>query len=117
MKNNYTRYQSKAEDAPIGTFVVQTSGNANLIGDPLLISDFNTHSYQVIPTSGVHNGSFEIHCSNDGVNWTSNYSKSFTNTADSVTLYSEKWLYKYSRVVVTGNASGFYLINEIHGRF
>ena len=115
MKNNYTRYQGKSDDIPVGTFVVQTSGNANLTGDSLVVSSFNRHSYQVIPTSGTHIGAFEVQTSNDGLNWIKYYDQSFESATG--ISYSDSWLFKYARPVLTGNAGGFYLINEIHGKF
>lgn len=118
MKNNYTRYQGKADEISAGTFVVQTSGNANLTGDSLFIRDFNYHGYQLIPTSGSnHSGSLSIEVSNDGLNWTSFYSGGFSSKAESSISYSNDWLFKYARPVLTGNTNAYYLINEIHGKF
>ena len=117
MKNNYTRYQAKSDEIPVGTFVVQTSGNANLTGDSLLVSNFNRHSYQVVPTSGTHNGGFEIQTSNDGLNWMQYHSQSFATSSGANIAYSDSWLFKYARPLITGNAAGYYLINEIHGNF
>lgn len=118
MKNNYTRYQGKSDDTSAGTFVVQTSGNAALTGDALFIRDFNYHGYQLIPISGSpHQGTFFVEVSNDGANWTPHYSGDFSDTTGSNLSYSNDWLFKYARPVLTGNAGGYYLINEIHGKF
>lgn len=116
MKNNYTRYQGKSDDVTVGTFVSQTSGNAHLTGDSSLVYDFNYHSYQVVPTSGTHSGEFQIQVSNDNSNWLSHYTESFETTSGANITYSDKWLFKYARPILSGDSAGYYLINEIHGK-
>ncbi len=112
MKNKYTRQIGKADDLAFGTFVVQTTGNAPLTGDPLHVQDFSFHSYHVYPSAGIISGGFDVQVSNDASNWINYKSYEFQNSGEARIAESDQWHFKYARPVISGD--GDYVINESH---
>jgi len=129
VKKDYIRYAGKSDPVALGTYTLQTSGNAPLTGKAVDCSDFTWHSYQVTPVAGgvTYQGEFHIQLSNDGKNWReingmkidarnfSDSNSSFSNISEASGVFtSVQFLSKYARPVLSGNASADYIISEIH---
>ena len=117
MRKDYIRYSEKSDQSAIGTFVLQTSGDAPLTGKSVDCSDFTWHSYQLSPVNGgtTYEGELFIEISNDGTNWHPFQSGSFASATEGSEIFmSARFLSKYARPVLTGDASAEYVISEVH---
>lgn len=112
MKNNYTKSIGKADDFSLGTFIVQTTGNAPLSGDSLNVQDFSWHSYHIYPIGGTIEGGLDIQVSNDETNWVNLTGFEFSDSGEANIAYSDQWHFKYARPVISGD--GDYIVNESH---
>lgn len=119
MRKDYIRYADKSDPTILGSYTLQTSGNPPLTGKVVDSADFIWHSYQLNPVHGgsTYEGELFIEISNDGSNWHPLQSGSFANAIDGSGIFmSTQFLSKYTRPVLTGDASSHYIISEIHRR-
>lgn len=110
-KYPYMRFRDWTTRQDIGTDTVQTSGDANLTGQALLLESYSLHSYQALPMgAGPWDGELRIDVSNDNTNWTNISAQPVSDTG---ILYYDTWNFAYARASITGSAGNF-LINERH---
>lgn len=100
MKIPYFRYFDKSDPIVDGTFTILTEGSSSVEGDAILVQDCNYHSYQFTPTLGEHNGTFRIQVSNDGANWLTYYSTTYSSSSATPSLCDfqcdENYFYAYT---------------------
>jgi len=108
------RFRDWTTRQDIGTDTVQTSGDANLTGQSILVESYSLHSYQALTMgSGPWDGEFRIDISNDNVNFTNICAQPITGSVATGIAYSDQWTFAYARASITGSAGNF-LINERH---
>ena len=112
MKNKYTKHIGKSDNVNFGTFVIQTSGNAPLSGESVLVQDYSLHSYHIYPSGGNIEGGLDIQVSNDEIHWVDYKQYVFKNSGEAQIADSSQWHFKYARPIISGQ--GNYVINESH---
>ncbi len=113
-KYPYMRYRDETTRQDIGTDTIQTSGDVDLTGRAVLVTNYKLHSYQVLTLgAGPWNGEFRIDVSNDNVHWTNICNQTINVSEASGLAYSDEWTFSYARPSITG-AEGNFLINERH---